>query len=170
MNRPAAKAAVLGFTLLELMIVIVLAGILLAVVSINVTPDPRQQLEREARRIGQLVAIATDESRISNRRLYWEADLRGYRFVADIAGERRLFTADDLLRERAWERPLEKLAVFETGAPRPSQVILADGAAPVRLPIAREWVQPRWRLELVSDAARVALDFDEAGRGHVVAQ
>jgi general secretion pathway protein H len=168
--RARGSAHARGFTLLELMVVIVLAGILLAVVSINVTPDPRQQLEREARRIGQLLAIAADESRITSQRLYWEADLRGYRFVADAGGERRLFPADDLLRGRTWERPLEELAVFENGATRPTQVILAAGAAPIRLPVAREWVQPRWRLELVSDSARVALDFDESGRGRVVAQ
>jgi hypothetical protein len=30
--------------------------------------------------------------------------------------------------------------------------------------IAREWVQPRWRLELATEDASVRLDFDETGR------
>ncbi len=70
-----------GFTLLELMVVIVLAGILVSLVTINIAPDPRQQLQREAQRVGQLMALAADESRITQQPIVWEADLRGYRFV-----------------------------------------------------------------------------------------
>jgi general secretion pathway protein H len=169
MRRAAALSRWRGFTLLELLVVIVLAGILIAVVSVNTTPDPRQQLEREARRIGQLVGLAADEARIRGERVYWEADLTGYRFFAASGEDRRLLT-DDLLRERVWERPLEQLAIFEDESGRPSQIILAAGAPPLRLPIGREWVQPRWRLELANDVGRVAIEFDPTGRGRVVAQ
>jgi len=34
----------------------------------------------------------------------------------------------------------------------------------VRMAIAREWVQPRWRLELTNEDASVRLEFDESGR------
>jgi hypothetical protein len=34
----------------------------------------------------------------------------------------------------------------------------------VRVAIAREWIQPRWRLELTSEDGSVRVDFDEAGR------
>jgi len=169
MPSASVRTSARGFTLLELLVVIVLAGILLAVVTVNTTPDPRQQLEREARRIGQLVGVAADEARISGERVYWEADLRGYRFLAANGDDHRLLT-DDVLRERAWERPLEQLAIFEDDAARPSQIILAAGAPPVRLAIAREWVQPRWRLEMASTAGRVAVEFDPAGHSRVVAQ
>ena len=169
MHHAAAPSRAAGFTLLEMLVVIVLAGILLAVVTVNTTPDPRQQLQREARRIGQLVGLAADEARIRGERVYWEADLRSYRFYAASGGERHLLT-DDVLRERAWERPLEQLAIYEGDSARPSQIILAAGAPPVRLPIAREWVQPRWRLELANDAGRVAVEFDPAGRSRVIAQ
>jgi general secretion pathway protein H len=158
-----------GFTLLELLVVIVLAGILLAMVTVNATPDPRQQLQREARRIGHLVGVAADEARIRGERVYWEADLHGYRFYVAGGGERLLLT-DDVLRERVWEHPLEQLAIYEGDSARPSQVILADGAPPVRLPIAREWVQPGWRLEMASGAGRVTVEIDPAGRSRVVAQ
>ncbi len=169
MRRAATSLRSRGFTLLEMLVVIVLAGILLALVTVNTTPDPRQQLVREARRIGQLVGVAADEARIRGERVYWEADLRGYRFYAVGDGERQLLT-DDVLRERNWEHPLEQLAIYEGDSARPSQIILAAGAPPVRLPIAREWVQPRWRLELASDVGRVAVEFDPAGRSRVIAQ
>ncbi|HEU0203416.1 MAG TPA: GspH/FimT family pseudopilin [Burkholderiaceae bacterium] len=164
MNRPR------GFTLLELLVVIVLAGILLSIVTISVTPDQRQQLAREAQRIGQLLRLAADEARIRQQPIVWEADLRGYRFVTESGGERQLLLGDDLLRERAWERELTRLALFEGGRSQPSQVLLGPGAPPLRLPIAREWVQPRFRLELTNDVAQVAIDFDESGRGTLAAQ
>jgi general secretion pathway protein H len=165
---PASTRAARGFTLLEMLVVIVLAGILVSIVTISVTPDPRQQLQREAARIGQLFSIAADESRIQQVPIVWEADLAGYRFVTEINGERRLITDDDLLRERQWERPLERLAVFEAASgTTASQVVLGPGAPPVRVPIVREWVQPRWRLELANDIAQVSVAFDETGRSNV---
>jgi hypothetical protein len=30
--------------------------------------------------------------------------------------------------------------------------------------VGREWVQPRWRLELVNEDGEVRVEFDEAGR------
>lgn len=157
-----------GFTLLEMLVVIVLAGILISIVTISVTPDPRQKLTREAQRIGQLMALASDEARIRQLPIVWEADLRGYRFVAEVGGERQLLTGDDLLRERSWETPLNRLAVQDGAGPQPAQVLLGPGAPPVRIAIAREWVQPRWRLELSNDEATVRLEFDESGRATVV--
>lgn len=154
-----------GFTLLELMVVIVLAGILISVVTVNVAPDARQDLGREGQRVGQLFSLASDESRIRQSPLFWEADLRGYRFVTEVRGERQVIVNDDLLREREWSRPLTQLAVYDLGSSRPSQMILGPGTPPVRVPIAREWVQPRWRLELSNDVARVSIEFDETGRG-----
>ena len=158
-----------GFTLLELLVVIVLAGILLSVVTISAAPDERQQLAREAERVGQLFALAADEARIRQQPIYWEADLNGYRFVTIVAGERRL-VSDDLLRERAWREPLKTLAMVPAGAEQPSQFLLAPGAPPLRVAIAREWIQSPLRLELSTASAQVAIDFDERGRGKVRAR
>ena len=166
-SAASRRARARGFTLLELLVVIVLAGILLSIVTISVTPDDRQQLAREAERVGQLFALAADEARIRQQPIYWEADLAGYRFVTIVAGERRLVSGDDLRRERAWREPLQTLAMTPAGAERPSQVLLGPGAPPLRVAIAREWIQQPIRLELATAAAQVAIDFDERGRGTV---
>lgn len=176
--RPAAPAALTrraaaprgatrarGFTLLELLVVIVLAGILLSIVSVSVTPDPRQQLAREGKRVGQLLALAADEARIRQQPITWEADVNGYRFVTESGGERQLLTGDDMLKERAWDRQLKRLAILDAQGQRPAQIVLGPGAPPVRVAIAREWIQPRFRLEIANDIAEVAVDFDETGRG-----
>jgi general secretion pathway protein H len=151
-----------------MLVVIVLAGILVSVVTISVTPDPKQQLTREAQRIGQLMVLASDEARIRQVPIVWEADLRGYRFIAEMAGERQLLTGDDMLRERTWETPLSRLSVQDGAGPQPAQVLLGPGAPPVRMAIAREWVQPRWKLELSNEQATVRLEFDEAGRASLL--
>ena len=160
-----ARARAAGFTLLELLVVMVLAGILLMIVTVSVTPDPRQQLAREGQRVGQLMALAADEARIRQQAIVWEADLNGYRFVSEVGGERQLLTGDDMLRERAWDRTLKRLALIDARGGQPSQVVLGPGAPPVRIPVAREWIQPRYRLEIENDIAEVAIDFDETGRG-----
>lgn len=167
-RRPRLEQRQHGFTLIEMMVVIVLAGILVSVITISVTPDPRQKLMREAQRIGQLMTLAADEARIRQIPIVWEADLRGYRFVSEVGGERRLLTGDDLLRERTWETPLTRLSVQDGAGPQPAQVLLGPGAPPVRMAVAREWIQPRWRLEISNDETTVRLDFDESGRGAVV--
>ncbi len=147
-----------------MLVVIVLAGILLSIVTISITPDPRQQLQREAQRVGQLMGLAADEARIRQQPIAWEADLTGYRFVTEIGGERRLVTGDEMLRERPWDKPMTRVAVLDGGGPQPAQVLLGPGAPPVRVAIAREWIQPRWQLELVNEDGAVRVDFDEAGR------
>jgi general secretion pathway protein H len=157
-----------GFTLIELLVVIVLAGILISLVSISTAPDPRQQLAREAERVGQLLATAADEARIRQTPIVWEADLRGFRFYVEGGGERQLIVGDDLLRERRWEQPLTRLAIVEPGRADSTRVLLSPDAPPLRLPLAREWVQAPRRLELTQDNAQVALDLDEFGRGTVV--
>lgn len=163
MRRPVTR----GFTLLELLVVIVLAGILLSVLTISVSTDERQELAREARRVGQLFALAADEARIRQLPIYWEADLAGYRFITIVAGERRLLDGDDLLRSRAWRQPLQTLALVAAGAEQPSQILLGAGAPALRVPIAREWIQQPIRLELATASAKVAIDFDERGLGTV---
>lgn len=164
-------AASRGFTLLEMLLVIVLAGILLSIVTVSVSPDPRQNLRQDAARIGQLFAVAADESRIRQAPILWEADLTGYRFVTEVNGERQLITDDDLLRERRWEQPLNRLAVFEgaavDGNGSATQVILGAGAPLVRVRVVREWIQPRWRIEMSTDSAQASVAFDENGRSDV---
>ena len=160
-----------GFTLLEMLVVLVLFGVLISIVTISVAPDPRQDLSREAQRIGQLMSIAADESRIRQQPIVWEADLSGYRFVSEGGGERKLIVGDDLLRERNWSRPLTRIAMFDPGViTTPSQILLAQGAPAVRRAVTREWIQPRWRLEMQNDIAKVEIDFDENGRGYVAAR
>ena len=57
---PAGKTA--GFTLLELLVVMVIAGLMLGMVSFNAMPGERQVLQQEAQRIALLLQLARDEA------------------------------------------------------------------------------------------------------------
>jgi len=154
-----------GFTLLEMLVVLMLIAVLTSVISISAAPDPRQTLTGQAQRLGLLLTLASDEARIRQQPISWEGDLSGYRFVSESGGERQLLTGDDLLHERAWPRPLTRLAILREG--QLPQALLSADAPALRLPIAREWVQPRWRIEIADGAANIAVEFDENGIGRV---
>src|SRR5258708_9423982 len=67
-----------GFTLLELLVVLVLIAVLTSIISIGSAPDPRQALAEQARRLGLLLALASDEARIRPQPISWKGDRRGY--------------------------------------------------------------------------------------------
>ncbi|HEY4039757.1 MAG TPA: prepilin-type N-terminal cleavage/methylation domain-containing protein [Burkholderiaceae bacterium] len=154
-----------GFTLLELLVVLVLIAVVSSVISISATPDPRRSLIEQAERLGLVLSLASDEARIRQQPISWEGDLNGYRFVSEAGGERQLLSNDDLLHERTWQRPLTLLAVSRDG--QLPQALLSRDAPALRVPIAREWVQPRWKIQLADGTADVTVDFDENGIGRV---
>jgi len=151
-----------GFTLIELLIVIVLVAIIASVITITSRPDPQQALTREAERIGLLMGVAADEARLRRTPVDWVADLHGYRFIMGPPDEPSSFAGDDLLRERAWEQPLTRLAVTDLASGSTRMLVNAD-APPLRVAAAHEWVQAPWRLELRNDQAAVAVEFDANG-------
>ncbi|MDO9217611.1 MAG: GspH/FimT family pseudopilin, partial [Lacisediminimonas sp.] len=66
-----------GFTLLELLVVLVIAGIAMGFVAFNAMPDQRQQLHNEAQRIALLMQLARDEAIVRNRPVAFESDAEG---------------------------------------------------------------------------------------------
>ncbi len=145
-----------------MLVVLVLIALLSGAITIRSRPDPRAALRREAQRIGLLMGIAMDEARLRREPVDWEANLRGYRFVLESDNERSRFAADEMLRARSWETPLARLAVTDL-ASGTTRVLLDPSAPALRVATGREWVQPRWRLELATDQASVAVEFDASG-------
>jgi general secretion pathway protein H len=69
-----------GFTLVELLVVMVVMGIVLGLVAVQLMPDNRAVLREEAQRLALLLENAGMEARASGRPLAWSAELKGYRF------------------------------------------------------------------------------------------
>jgi general secretion pathway protein H len=78
-----------GFTLLELLVVLVIIGILLTMAAISVGGGGEQrQLREEAQRLAALVALAGDEAVLKSQELMLAVEGNGYAFlVQDEEGE-----------------------------------------------------------------------------------
>jgi general secretion pathway protein H len=153
-TRPLRVQA--GFTLVEIMVVMVIIGITLGMVSLNAIPSQKQNLEGEARRIALLLQVARDEAIVRNRLVAFEADENGYRFL--VRNEVRwdpINQQDDLLRERPFKSAPLKLLLDPAGA---------AAGIPMRIIFGREPVDKPFLLTLANGDASVAIRAD--GIGH----
>ena len=90
-----------GFSLLELLVVLVLIAVTTSLVVVNFRHDAAHQVEREARRFTALVEQLCQESIIRGRVLAVTQDNNsGYRFVELLADAWQPISGDDLLRPR----------------------------------------------------------------------
>lgn len=77
------KRASTGFTLIELMIVIVIIGVLATMVVLNFTGESRQTLlNKETERLQQRIHLASELAMLKQQELGLLIDERGYRFMA----------------------------------------------------------------------------------------
>lgn len=92
-----------GFTLIEVLVVVVIIGIVSAIVVLglgNLGDD--RELQTEARRITSLIEMASDEATLQGRDFGLELLQRGYRFVEHdpLTGRWIEVFGDDLMRPR----------------------------------------------------------------------
>lgn len=144
-----------GFTLLELLVVVVIVGITLGVVSFNALPSSRQSLQNEAQRIALLLQLARDEAIVRNRPVAFEADADRYRFLVRNDTTWEPILDDDLMREREFKRAPIGLAM----SPPP-----AGGNDPLRIVFGREPVDKPFVLTMSAGDDAVAIRAD--GIGH----
>ncbi|WP_051378773.1 type II secretion system minor pseudopilin GspH [Derxia gummosa] len=126
-----------GFTLIELMVVVVLAGVMLAMVSISAFPDDRSKLREEADRLAQLWTIAQDEAVVRGTPVLWQATTEGYEFAVRDGRRWRALDRDTALRARPW--PFTPLRVSVLGltanGPQTSQIRIEFSRATLAEPI-----------------------------------
>jgi general secretion pathway protein H len=155
--RPVRAAR--GFTLVELMVVMVIIGITLGLVSLNAIPSPRQNLQNEAQRLALLLQLARDEAIVRNRLVSFEADTEHYRFLVRNETRWDPVSQDDLLRERPFKNAPIVLLLDPPGA---------GAANPLRITFGREPVDKPFVLTLASGDNSVAIRAD--GIGHFVVE
>jgi general secretion pathway protein H len=148
-----------GFTLLELLVVLVIVGITLGFVSLNAMRGESQALQSEGQRIALLLQLARDEAIVRNRPIAFEAESERYRFLIRDANQWKPLAQDDLLREREFER--SPVAVSITPAP-------AAESNPPRIIFGREPVDKPFVLTLSSGNSSVSVRAD--GIGHFVVE
>jgi general secretion pathway protein H len=70
-----------GFTLIEMLVVLMIMGLFVGLVSAITRPDDRAVLRLEAERLSQLLDFAAAESQLTGKSIAWTADGLGYHFL-----------------------------------------------------------------------------------------
>jgi general secretion pathway protein H len=98
-TAPTGKSA--GFTLLELLVVLLVMGIVVGLASVTARPDDRALLGVEADRLALLLDLAATEARNSGGAIAWTVQAPAYRFWRQGRDGQWIEIRDgDLLRAR----------------------------------------------------------------------
>ncbi|MCJ8202932.1 type II secretion system minor pseudopilin GspH [Pseudomonas sp. RGM2987] len=126
-----------GFTLIELMVVLVIIGIASAAVSLSIKPDPLKLLREDADRLAQLLQLAQAEARSDGRPITWRGDAKGFAFArrTDRGAGLDRFKDDPQLRPRRWQspsmeirvEPRQRVVLNAEWLGEPLQIRLSDG-------------------------------------------
>lgn len=153
----AARARSAGFTLLEMLVVLMIAGLLVSLASLSLTRNPRTDLNEEAQRLALLFESAGDEAQVRARPIAWQPVEGGFRFdVHTEDGWRPL--RDDLLGPRKWEGGVTGVSITYSGD---------DDLHANRLVFGTEAVEQPVEITLFSAAGRATIVGTGAGRYEV---
>ena len=124
-----------GFTLLEMMVVLVIAGLLVSLTALTMTRNPRTDLNEEAQRLALLFESAGDEAQVRARPIAWQPVEGGFRFDQHTEdGWRPL--RDDLLGPRRWEGGVTGVTISYPGSDsHPGRVVFGTEAIDVPVQI-----------------------------------
>lgn len=125
---PSHPRTARGFTLIEVLVVVLIIGITLSFAVLTVSSGEDELVETEARRFAALVKLAGEEAVLRSQELAVEVQRSGYRFARSDAGKWVPLEDDRLLRAR--ELPPE--IVIEgllNGEPIPFE-LLEEGDTP----------------------------------------
>lgn len=148
-----------GFSLIEVMIVLVIIGIASAAISLSVMPNPADTLRLDARELALRLNAAQQAVRVDGRVIVWQAVGNGYRFSRGVwvtrpgsvvpqvstRGALDTFSRDEVLHPVNW---------------RAGTVTVVPGKP---LLLTAEWVGDPLHLELRSATATVTLERDASG-------
>jgi general secretion pathway protein H len=111
--RPRLSA---GFTLLEMLVVLLIAGLLIAVVALAPTRNRRTDLAEEAQRLAAMLESADDQAEVRSASIAWEPVNGGYRF--DQRGDDGIWhpIADDVLGPHRWGAEVTNVSIRYTGS------------------------------------------------------
>lgn len=166
MKRPPCR----GYTLIEILLVIVILGISMGLIVVNLARDDGTRLEEDARHFALLLQHAHDEALLGGRALAWTATADGYVFSRRERGRNWVpVEGVDGLAARRWRAGALASQVRVAGAPLASGEPLVFLPSGVNLPYEVELAAGDWRITVAGDAAgRVRVT--RAGRQEVASR
>lgn len=136
-----------GFTLLEMLVVLVIAGLLVAVVALAPSRNRRTDLAEEAQRLASLLESAADEAQVRSQAIAWQPVSGGYRFLQRTESGAWSPMTDELFRARRWSADVTGVSIRYTGG----------GGSVSRIVIGDESIDVPVTITLSSDAVRLAV-------------
>ncbi|WP_088509662.1 type II secretion system minor pseudopilin GspH [Burkholderia ubonensis] len=131
-----ARRAQRGFTLLEMLVVLVIVGLLVAVVTLAPSRNRRTELAEDAQRLASLLESAGDEAQVRSMAIAWQPVGGGYRFVQRTESGAWSPMTDDLFRARRWGAEVTGVSVRHTGGGEAiERVVLGDESIDVPVTI-----------------------------------
>lgn len=132
-----ARASSRGFTLLEILVVVIIIGTLAAAVVLAVDGGSARQLDREAERFRALLGQACEQAELSGRDFGVLMRDDGYAFATQLDGYWKPQADSGELRQRRWisglrsvlsrdGRPLDLIAE-DSREPQPQMICYASG-------------------------------------------
>ncbi len=157
-----------GYTLVELLVVLVVLGVMLGLVSLSIVPNPRAKLQRDAERLESLFALAAEEAQLTSRPIAWRGDENGYAFFRRDRDHWIAFDGDAQFKARRWDLTPLRLTLAASDVPRWSTPRgtgiggVDDGSTAISFP--RDGLQTAFDLTLEAEGKTVTLRSD--GGGH----
>jgi general secretion pathway protein H len=151
-----------GFTLVEILVVLIVIGLAAGIAYAQLDSDPRQALQREGRRFAGALEHAALLAQWKNETLGVSASGNVYRFWRrgnDGDGPHWIALSDDeLLAPRALPSPLIAVARTYAGQAVPNEAVLPLVPSGRNEPYVIALASPEWQLLLAADPLnRVAL-------------
>jgi general secretion pathway protein H len=116
-----------GFTLLEMLVVLMIAGMLIAVVALAPSRNRRTDLGEEAQRLATMLESADDEAQVRSASIAWEPVGGGYAFFERAGNGAWRPLDDDLLKPYRWGAEVTGVAIHYTGSgDAVSRVVFGD--------------------------------------------
>ena len=145
-----------GFTLIEILVVLVIIGIMVGVVAVRMMPDDDRVLRSEAERLALLLEQARDQAVASGEPIAFSVEQGRYRFWALDAGNQWTpREGDELLQDRTLPGGVQMAAL------QVNQASLAEGGRLLFLPSGSS---APFTADLVLNAAHARISGDSLGR------
>jgi len=146
---PGGRQQCAGFTLIEMLVVLMIAGLLIAVVTLAPARNRRTGLDEEAQRLATMLESADDDAQIRSASIAWQPIEGGYAFYERTESGAWRPLADDLLKPYHWGTEVTGVAIHYTGSGDSiARVVFGDES--INVPVTVTLSSGDVRLQVVS--------------------